>query len=44
MTEKGVPAARELFSAVWTGCEMIVWGGSQSDLSDTNTGGRYTPP
>ena len=32
-------------TAVWTGSEMIVWGGSDFDLTVTvfNTGGRYNP-
>jgi N-acetylneuraminic acid mutarotase len=33
------PAARAEHTAVWTGSEMIVWGGSPT----TNTGGRYDP-
>jgi len=32
-----VPSARSYHTAVWTGSEMIVWGGS------VNTGGRYNP-
>jgi N-acetylneuraminic acid mutarotase len=36
-----VPAARYLHTAVWTGSEMIVWGGAGS--SRFNTGGRYDP-
>jgi N-acetylneuraminic acid mutarotase len=32
-----VPSARWRHTAVWTGSEMIVWGG------DGNTGGRYNP-
>jgi N-acetylneuraminic acid mutarotase len=36
------PAPRALHSAVWTGSEMIVWGGS-GDLGDLDTGGRYNP-
>src|SRR5437667_12236995 len=36
------PAAREYHTAVWTGSEMIVWGGS-GQLSALNTGGRYNP-
>src|SRR5438552_6518292 len=36
------PAARELHTAVWTGSEMIVWGGLGSGGS-LNTGGRYNP-
>src|SRR5205823_5985661 len=31
------PTARSGHTAVWTGSEMIVWGGA------TNTGGRYNP-
>jgi N-acetylneuraminic acid mutarotase len=36
------PAARELHTAVWTGSEMIVWGGDPIP-SRLNTGGRYNP-
>jgi len=43
----GAPAARELHTAVWTGSEMIVWGGCLAlnyyCTSTTNTGGRYNP-
>src|SRR5207302_156181 len=36
------PAAREAHTAVWTGTEMIVWGGwNRSTVF--NTGGRYNP-
>ena len=36
------PAGRYLHTAVWTGSEMIVWGGA--DFFDYfNTGGRYNP-
>lgn len=41
VTTTGAPSARDYHSAVWTGTEMIVWGGN--DGSGTNTGGRYTP-
>ena len=37
-----VPEARTVHTAVWTGSEMIVWGG-QGNSSRLNTGGRYTP-
>lgn len=39
------PSARYLHTAVWTGSQMIVWGGrsSNSATSSLNTGGRYTP-
>lgn len=34
----GAPTARSRHSAIWTGSQMIIWGGS-----GTNTGGRYDP-
>jgi len=37
------PAARESHTAVWTGSEMIVWGGAISNGNTLNTGGRYNP-
>ena len=42
------PDAREGHTAVWTGSEMIIWGGSIDDPMDsfgapTDTGGRYDP-
>src|SRR5881409_402556 len=36
------PAARERHTAVWTGSEMIVWGGF-GGIGFLNTGGRYNP-
>lgn len=36
------PTARQYHAAVWTGTEMIVWGGSDAN-GLTNTGGRYNP-
>ena len=36
------PLPDELHTAVWTGSEMIVWGGVDSG-SYLNTGGRYNP-
>jgi N-acetylneuraminic acid mutarotase len=40
----GSPDARQLHTAVWTGSEMIVWGGYVTIAgSDLNTGGRYNP-
>ena len=41
-TGANVPAARSNHSAVWTGREMIVWGGD-TDSVYQNTGGRYDP-
>src|SRR6478735_1366696 len=37
------PAARIYHSAVWTGTEMIVWGGIGPGFNYVNTGGRYNP-
>ena len=36
------PDARDRHTAVWTGSEMIVWGGF-GGLAGLNTGGRYAP-
>ena len=36
------PSARYAHTAVWTGSEMIVWGG-YAGSSYSNTGGRYNP-
>jgi hypothetical protein len=35
------PSGRESHAAVWTGSEMIVWGGTAPGFA--NTGGRYDP-
>jgi len=37
------PAGRTQHTAVWTGTEMIVWGGQLDSVFATNTGGRYVP-
>ncbi len=41
------PSKRNFHSAVWTGKEMIVWGGSEllpdGNVGLTNTGSRYNP-
>src|SRR5437773_9180346 len=37
------PDARSNHTAVWTGSEMIVWGGASSGPTYFNTGGRYNP-
>jgi hypothetical protein len=36
------PSARSGHSAVWTGTEMIVWGGA-SGGAPVNSGGRFNP-
>lgn len=38
----GAPDARCRHSAVWTGTEMIIWGG-ENFIGSLNTGARYTP-
>ena len=38
-----VPTARQYHTAVWTGSEMIVWGGEDISGGLVNTGGRYNP-
>lgn len=37
------PTARSGATAVWTGSEMIVWGGGDPGFTQLNTGGRYNP-
>ena len=39
----GTPDARIFYTAVWTGSEMIVWGGEDENSLELNTGGRYNP-
>ena len=41
----GAPSRRQAHTAVWTGSEMIIWGGYSFDGSQHyfNTGGKYTP-
>src|SRR5262249_31985330 len=42
-TGTNVPLPRASHTAVWTGSEMIVWGGQLFAALATNTGGRYDP-
>src|SRR5258708_26624099 len=37
------PSARYAHTAVWSGSEMIVWGGWDGGRNYDNAGGRYTP-
>src|SRR5262245_52271940 len=37
------PVGRDYPTAVWTGNEMIVWGGGDGTPNPLNTGGRYNP-
>ncbi len=45
LTTNGAPTTRADHTAVWTGKEMIVWGGSTYSASGSvlGTGGRYNP-
>ena len=42
-TITGAPDGRANHTAVWTGSEMIVWGGITISAALLNTGGRYNP-
>jgi hypothetical protein len=42
-TAAGMPAPRWGHTAVWTGSEMIVWGGGGFDSGIAYNGGRYDP-
>ncbi|HKP03664.1 MAG TPA: kelch repeat-containing protein [Chthoniobacterales bacterium] len=42
-TLTNAPQARRWHSAVWSGSEMIVWGGEKVGGGNANTGGRYNP-
>lgn len=42
LTSDGAPSARTRHTAVWTGAEMIVWGGEDAS-GVTNGGARYDP-
>jgi hypothetical protein len=37
------PSSRRSHTAVWTGSEMIVWGGFDAESARLATGGRYSP-
>src|SRR5207248_2024123 len=37
------PTGRRSHTAVWTGNEMVVWGGRDNSNNNLNTGGRYNP-
>lgn len=40
-TTTGAPAGLALHTAVWTGKELIVWGGTENNSSVAGSGGRY---
>jgi hypothetical protein len=45
MSTLGAPGGRYLHAAVWTGSELLVWGGDtvSAGVIPTDTGGRYSP-
>jgi Ca2+-binding RTX toxin-like protein len=43
MTLTGAPTGRIDHTAVWTGSEMIIWGGNVFAAESANSGGRYNP-
>lgn len=43
MSSNNAPTGRAWPLGVWTGTEMIVWGGFNSTNTTLNTGGRYNP-
>ena len=43
MNDSGAPSSRGYHTAVWTGDEMIVWGGSTDLVTYLDSGGRYDP-
>lgn len=43
VTTTNAPAARWGHDAIWTGAEIILWGGTNGTGSYLNSGGRYNP-
>lgn len=43
ITTTNAPSPRDSHTAIWTGTEMIVWGGASPGNNELNTGGRYNP-
>jgi hypothetical protein len=43
MTTSGAPAQRALHTAVWTGNEMLIWGGGNNNVFLNDTA-AYTLP
>ena len=37
------PEPRDYHTAIWTGGEMVIWGGHNNNIGEFNTGGRYDP-
>lgn len=43
LSTTGAPVNRRFHTSVWTGSEMIVWGGEHNTSSSVGSGGRYNP-
>src|SRR5438876_426425 len=43
LTTNGAPSGRSDHTAVWTGREMIIWGGTGNGFIRTGDGARYDP-
>jgi N-acetylneuraminic acid mutarotase len=43
MSTNGAPSPRSQMVAVWTGEEMLVWGGTGDSFSERSDGARYNP-
>ena len=43
MSSQGAPSPRSQLTAVWTGTEMIVWGGTGDAFDEKGDGARYNP-
>lgn len=44
LSDTSAPGGRRAHTAIWTGTEMIVWGGAAEEAQNRlNTGGRYNP-
>jgi N-acetylneuraminic acid mutarotase len=43
VSDAGAPEARAGHTAIWTGSEMIVWGGHNGNAITNNDGGRFDP-
>ena len=43
MAISNAPTERYGHTAIWTGSEMIVWGGDGDNFQFLNTGGKYNP-
>jgi len=43
MSSQGAPTPRSQMAAVWTGHELIIWGGRDDGTNNFNDGARYNP-